>query len=129
MVVFLDEITEKIPQEAEVDRVQLEGSKIVIYAKKPNYFSKNPEIIKGIVDKFKKRVDIRAEAGVLMEPEKAKKIISETVPKDAEITEIIFLSNVSRVIIEAKKPGLVIGKAGSTFGDRTTTDSPQGQCP
>ena len=43
MVVFLDEITEKIPQEAEVDRVQLEGSKIVIYAKKPNYFSKNPE--------------------------------------------------------------------------------------
>tara|TARA_Y100000310_G_C20702729_1_gene831531 strand:+ start:7814 stop:9721 length:1908 start_codon:yes stop_codon:yes gene_type:complete len=115
MTVFLDEIQENIPKPAQVEKVQLEGSKIVIYAKKPEHFSTHPEIIKGIVDKYKKRVDIRADTSVLTDPEKAKKSITDIVPKEAEITEIVFMSEVSRVIIEAKKPGLVIGKAGATL--------------
>jgi len=115
MTVFLDEIQENIPKLAQVEKVQLEGSKIVIYSKKPDYFSTHPELVKGIVDKYKKRVDVRADAAVLSDPEKAKKTIMEMVPKEAEITEIIFMSGVSRVIIEAKKPGLVIGKAGATL--------------
>jgi hypothetical protein len=115
MTVFLDEIQENIPKPAQVEKVQLEGSKIVIYAKKLDYFSANPEIVKNIVGKYKKRVDVRADVTVLTDVEKAKKTIMDIVPKEAEITEIIFMSDVSRVIIEAKKPGLVIGKAGTTL--------------
>lgn len=115
MTVFLDEVQKEVPKEAQVEKVQLEGSKIVIYAKKPEYFSANPETIKKIVDKYKKRVDIRADPSILTDPDKAKKIITEMVPKEAEITEVIFMTGVSRVIIEAKKPGLVIGKSGNTL--------------
>ena len=115
MTVFLDEIQNDLPKQAQVEKVQLEGSKIVIYANKPDYFSEKPEIVRGIVDKYKKRVDIRATASALVDPDKAKKKIMEMVPKEAEVTEIIFMSGVSRVIIEAKKPGLVIGKAGATL--------------
>src|SRR3989339_801425 len=45
------------------------------------------------------------------------KQIKEIVPTDAEISEIIFDYHRSIVIIEAKKPGLVIGKQGSILED------------
>jgi len=39
--------------------------------------------------------------------------IQKEVPQEAEISKITFDSNLGEVIIAAKKPGLVIGKAGS----------------
>ncbi|MFH1450661.1 MAG: beta-CASP ribonuclease aCPSF1, partial [archaeon] len=84
MTVFLDEIQESISKQAQVEKVQLEGSKIVIYAKKPEFFGMHQEVIKGIVDKYKKRVDVRADASVLMEPDHAKKKIMELVPKESD---------------------------------------------
>ncbi len=47
-----------------------------------------------------------------MELEKAKAVIEKVLPKEAGLTEIIFDSQRSIVIIEAEKPGLVIGKQG-----------------
>jgi KH/beta-lactamase-domain protein len=49
---------------------------------------------------------------LLLDKEKAEKFIRETVPKEADITEIIFDVQRSIVIIEVKKPGLAIGKNG-----------------
>ena len=37
---FLDELKKQIPGSAEVTDIELEGSKIVIYTKKPEFFSK-----------------------------------------------------------------------------------------
>ena len=115
MKLFLEELKKDLPEDAEVTKTQLEGPKIVIYTKKPEYFSEKPEIIKGIVNKYKKRVDLRAHDSILVEVELAKKTINELVPKEAEISKITFLAETSRVIIEAKKPGLVIGKSGKTL--------------
>lgn len=116
MKLLLEELSkELLPESAEVTKAQLEGSKIVIYTKKPEYFSENPEIIKNLVNKYKKRVDLRAHESILVEPDLAKKVINELVPEEAEINDIIFLGDMAKVVIEAKKPGLVIGKNGKTL--------------
>ena len=60
-------------------------------------------------------MELRASEEILTDKEKTEKIIKETIPAEAEITEIIFDEQRSIVIIEAKKPGLAIGKGGETL--------------
>ena len=112
---FLEELRAEVPESADITKAQLEGSRIVIYTKTPDYFADHQELIKKLVSKYKKRVDLRAHPDILMDVEKAKKAIHELVPKEAEITDVIFSAEVSKVTIEAKKPGLVIGKSGKTL--------------
>ncbi len=112
---FLDELKNELPEEADVTKAQLEGSRIVIYTKTPDYFADNPDLIKKLVARYKKRIDLRAHPSILLEAKNAEKFIKELIPKEAEITDIIFMPEVSKVIIEAKKPGLVIGKSGRTL--------------
>ncbi len=112
---FLDELKKQLPSKAEVTEIQLEGPKIVIYTKNPDFFSENSHFVKETVDKYKKRVEIRAHPEILLKQELAMKVIKEMIPKEAEIENIVFLTELSRVVIEAKKPGLVIGKNGKTL--------------
>ncbi len=112
---FLEQLKKELPEKAEVEDITLEGSEIVILTKNPDFFRKNSHFIKETVDKFKKRVEIRSHPSVLMDQEEAEEKIKEIVPEEADIKNIIFLTEMSRVIIEARKLGLVIGKNGSTL--------------
>ena len=101
------------PGNAVITDVQFEGPEVVIYAKNPEIFSNN--FVKELAKTFRKRIAIRPDPSVLMEPEIAKTKILEIVPEDAEITNFVFDANTGEVIIESKKPGLVIGKEGNTL--------------
>ncbi|AEH06949.1 beta-CASP ribonuclease aCPSF1 [Methanothermococcus okinawensis] len=101
------------PGNALITDVQFEGPEVVIYAKNPEIFSNS--FVKELARIFRKRIAIRPDPSVLMEPEIAKDKILKIVPEDAEITNCIFDANTGEVIIESKKPGLVIGKDGSTL--------------
>jgi len=89
-----------------------EGANIVLYTKDKEFFLDNKGIIKQIVDDIKKRVELRPDPSVTMEKEKAEKAIKKMIPDEAGIAQIIFDDQRSRVIIEAEKPGLAIGKQG-----------------
>jgi len=89
-----------------------EGANIVLYTDNKEFFSKGEEKIKEVVNKIKKRIELRAEQGILTTQEDAEKEIRRIISQEAEITNIIFDIQRSVVIIEAKKPGMVIGKEG-----------------
>ncbi|ADG13842.1 KH-domain/beta-lactamase-domain protein [Methanocaldococcus infernus ME] len=108
-----EEIINKSPKGAKIIDVQFEGPELVIYVKNPEIYTN--DIIKQLAKDLRKRIVIRPDPSVLMEPELAKKKILEIVPEDAGITDIIFDANTGEVIIESKKPGLVIGKEGKTL--------------
>ena len=72
---FLEELRAEVPESADITKAQLEGSRIVIYTKTPDYFADHQELIKKLVSKYKKRVDLRAHPDILMDVEKAKKAI------------------------------------------------------
>jgi KH/beta-lactamase-domain protein len=108
-------ILEHIPKEAEITRIEFEGPALAIYAKKPEILISQEHIITNIVSMIKKRIVPRSDPSVRLPEKEAEKIIMEIVPKEAEVTNIIFDPPLGEVTIEAKKPGLVIGKNGSTL--------------
>ncbi len=114
---------------AKITDANFEGANIVLYTDNENFFIEGEGKIKEIVEQIKKRVELRADEKILSSQEDAKKKIKEIVPAEAEITEILFDEHRSIVVIEAKKPGMVIGKQGSIFSDirRKTLWTPQVQ--
>src|SRR3989338_1789604 len=94
-----------------------EGANIVLYTEDKDFFKNGESRIKEVVDKVKKRIELRADKSILASEADTEKTIRAIVPEEAEITNIIFDIQRSSVIIEAKKPGLVIGKQGSVLND------------
>ncbi|HDD34051.1 MAG TPA: MBL fold metallo-hydrolase, partial [Thermofilaceae archaeon] len=108
-------IFEHLPPGADVTRIEFEGPKIAIYTRSPRVFVKDSErLIKEIVKKIKKRIVVRGDPGVRMQPEKAEQVIKSIVPPEANIQRIFFNEVTGEVEIEAEKPGYVIGKGGET---------------
>ncbi|MEM2341062.1 MAG: beta-CASP ribonuclease aCPSF1 [Candidatus Bathyarchaeia archaeon] len=108
-------ILEHIPKEAGITRIEFEGPALAIYAKKPEILVEKENIITNIVNIIKKRIVLRSDPSVRLPEKETERIIFEVVPKEAEITNITFDPPLGEVVIEAKKPGLVIGKNGSTL--------------
>ena len=110
------EILKNLP-ENKISDVNFEGANIVLYTKDKDFFLNNNGMIKRIVDDIKKRVELRPDPSITMDLEEAEKIIRSIIPEEAGVDQIIFDPQRSRVIIEAEKPGLAIGKQGSILRD------------
>lgn len=110
-----------IPEEADVTEVEFEGPEISIYLRNPKILVDDSELVKELAKSIRKRIVIRSDPSVRMPPAEAAQKIKEIVNKEAEITTIAFDENVGEVIIEAKKPGLVIGRNGVTLKEITRT--------
>ena len=95
-----------------ITEANFEGANIVLYTNNEKFFREGESRIKEIVEQIKKRIELRADEKILVNSEKAREKIKEIVPAEAEITNIIFDAQRSVVVIEAKKPGMVIGKQG-----------------
>lgn len=108
-------ILQHVPREAEITRVEFEGPRLAIYTKKPEILLSQSYIVSDIVSLIRKRITLRSDPSIRMKPEEAEKFICSIVPKEAEITNILFDENIGEVVIEAKKPGLVISKNGATL--------------
>jgi len=121
MADILKEILKDIPK-GKISDAGFEGANIVLYTKDEDFFIDNRGIIKEIVDKLKKRIELRPDPSITMEIEKAENQIRKIIPEEASIVNIIFDPQRSRVIIEAEKPGIAIGKQGETLREiRTKT--------
>ncbi len=117
---ILKTVTEQF--RGDITEANFEGANIVLYTDNERFFKTGEGKIKEIVNQIKKRIELRADQKILHTQEKVEEEIKKIVPEDAEITNIIFDSHRSTVVIEAKKPGLVIGKQGSILEEiRNTT--------
>lgn len=115
MADILKSIKEELPKV--ISDATFEGANIVLYTDDKDFFKTGESKVKSVVDKIKKRIELRAEKSILLSETETEKTIRALVPEEAEITNIIFDLQRSSVIIEAKKPGLVIGKQGSILND------------
>lgn len=128
MTDILESIKTELPRGI-VSSMNFEGANIVVYTADRKFFKEGDESIKKVVDRIKKRVELRAEDSLLMDKEKTEEVIRKIIPTEAEITQVIFDEPRSIVVIEGKKPGLVIGKGGDLLKDikKETFWSPQVQ--
>jgi uncharacterized protein len=107
-----DQIMASIPSNVKLSSIEFEGPEIALYSKNEDFIGNEREEIKILVKKLRKRIVVRSDPSIRLENDLTVAFIKENVPEDAEITKIMFNENLGEVIIEAKKPGVVIGKAG-----------------
>jgi len=108
-------ILQKVPREAEVTRIEYEGPMLAVYTKKPEILVDQSNIVAEIVGVIRKRIVIRPDPSVRIPEVEAEKIARELIPVEAEITDINFDPSLGEIIIETKKPGLVIGRNGAVL--------------
>ena len=106
-------ILEYVPKEAEVTRIEFEGPTLAVYTKKPEVLIEQSSIIADIVSLIRKRIVVRSDPSVRVSEKEAENLITKIVSSEAEITGISFDPSLGEVIIEAKKPGIVIGRNGT----------------
>ncbi len=108
-------ILEKVPREAEVTRIEYEGPMLAVYTKRPEILVDQSSIVAEIVGVIRKRIVIRPDPSVRLPEVEAEKITRELIAPEAEITDITFDPSLGEIIIETKKPGLVIGRNGAVL--------------
>jgi KH/beta-lactamase-domain protein len=116
-----------MPREAEITRIEFEGPRLAIYVKNVVLLQEQSYIVTDIVNLLHKRIVIRSDPSIRVPEAEAEKKIKEIIPAEAEVTSVNFDPTLGEVVIEAKKPGLAIGKDGATLQSiiRTTSWRPR----
>ncbi len=108
-------IRSMLPQDAGFDHSEFEGTDIVVYVNDLKAVYRDESLIGSIASSIKKKLVVRSVEKNLMQTQQAEQIIKSIVPQEAVIGSVHFAPEFGEVYLEALKPGLVIGKGGSTL--------------
>ena len=108
---YLKIVEENLPELNDA-RIHYEGSKIVVYTRNKEFFLAQERKIKEIVDKIKKRIEVRIESDSLPSTEETIAKIREIIPDEAGIEDIYFEPDFSKVTINVKRPQIAVGEQG-----------------
>jgi KH/beta-lactamase-domain protein len=114
-----EEITRELPSDISVSEVKYEGPELVVYTRDPKKFARQGDLIRQLASKLRKRITVRPDPDALAEPRDAREQIISVIPEDAGVTDLDFHKDTGEVVIEAEKPGMVIGRHGSTLREIT----------
>ncbi|WP_188877825.1 beta-CASP ribonuclease aCPSF1 [Halarchaeum nitratireducens] len=112
-------IADEVPPDISVTEVKYEGPELVVYTRDPKKFAENGDLIRRLASQLRKRITVRPDPDVLSPPREARGEIMDVVPEDAGVTDLDFHEDTGEVVIEASKPGMVIGRHGSTLREIT----------
>jgi KH/beta-lactamase-domain protein len=108
-------LEEETPLSGDISKVDLEGPYIVLYCRDFKDFVENGNLVKDLAKRLKKRIILRPDPDLLMDAKQAEQEIRKIVPPEAEVMRMNFNEELGEVIIEAGKPGMVVGKEGIIF--------------
>jgi KH/beta-lactamase-domain protein len=112
-------IEDEVPSDITITEVTYEGPELVVYTRNPKRFARNGDLIRKLASKLRKRITVRPDPSVLSRPDDAKAQIESVIPENAGVTDLDFHADTGEVVIEAEKPGMVIGRHGSTLREIT----------
>lgn len=100
-------ILQSIPQEANVTKIEYEGPRIALYTNTPRYLMENNQIISNLVNVIKKRIVVRTDESIRKSEEEARQILTQLIPKEADLQSTFFDTATGEVSLEAKRPWLL----------------------
>lgn len=109
-VKILDEIIKELPKN-KIASVEFEAANIVIYTNNSDFLFSGRGIIRTIVSKYKKRIELRASTSLLMSIEDAKKTITSLL-EGVNISEFKFDTSRSILTLEVDNVGAAVGREG-----------------
>ncbi|WP_136687680.1 beta-CASP ribonuclease aCPSF1 [Halorhabdus amylolytica] len=112
-------IESEVPNDISITEVTYEGPELVVYTRDPKTFADNGDLVRRLASKLRKRITVRPDPEVLSRPSEAREQIRAVIPEEASVTDLDFHEDTGEVVIEAEKPGMVIGRHGSTLREIT----------
>ncbi len=112
-------IVSEVPNDISVSDVTYEGPELVVYTRDPKKFASDGDLIRRLASKLRKRITVRPDPEVLARPSEARERIRSVIPEEAGVADLDFHADTGEVVIEAEKPGVVIGRHGSTLREIT----------
>ncbi len=106
-----------LPDNIEVTDIELEGPHIVLYTKQLDAFLSGGDLLRQVAQRLRRRVLVRSDPAILIDPKEAEKQIRELIPPEAEINQLFFEPETGEVTIEAANPGAAIGRGGAVLND------------
>jgi KH/beta-lactamase-domain protein len=97
-------ILQSLPQEASLTKIEYEGPCIALYSRNPSYLLHNNQLVLNMVNSIKKRIVIRTDESLRRSQDEARKIIAESVPRDAGLVSTFFDAALGEAVIFARKP-------------------------
>jgi len=110
-------ILQSIPKEADVTKIDYEGPRIAIYTKKPRYLMEHNEVISNMVNVIKKRIVVRTEESIRKSEEEARQILTQALPKEADLRGTFFDTAIGEVTVEVKRPWLLYNTEAFNMAD------------
>ncbi len=103
-------IIEHMPKDAEITRIEFEGPRLAIYVKNVALLAEQSYVVTEIVNLLHKRIVVRSDQSIRLPEREAEVNIRKILPIEAEVESVNFDPSLGEVVIEAKKPGVAIGK-------------------
>src|SRR5215472_6367415 len=103
-------IIEHMPKDAEITRIEFEGPRLAIYVKNVALLAEQSYVVTEIVNLLHKRIVVRSDQSIRLPEREADLNIRKILPAEAEVGSVNFDPSLGEVVIEAKKPGVAIGK-------------------
>ncbi|MFT4950203.1 MAG: KH/beta-lactamase-domain protein, partial [Natronomonas sp.] len=113
------EVEQEVPSGITITEVTYEGPELVIYTRDPKKFAQDGDLVRRLASKLRKRITVRPDPASLAPPEAAGEDIERIIPEEAGVADLDFHIDTGEVVIEAEKPGMVIGRHGSTLREIT----------
>ncbi|MFT4250193.1 MAG: beta-CASP ribonuclease aCPSF1 [Candidatus Woesearchaeota archaeon] len=111
MTDFIKEVLKHVPKE-KITEACFEGANIVLYTKSKKFFLNHSQEVRKAVAAVKKRIEVRPDPDMCLSQAEAQEKIMKMFEEEVGIAQIIFDPRRSVVIIEAEKPGSIIGRGG-----------------
>jgi KH/beta-lactamase-domain protein len=114
-----DQIEAELPDSLSIVDLTFEGPELVIYTDTPREFAERDGLIGHLASTVRKRITVRPTPGTRTPPKEARERILAHIPEAAGVGDLQFYEATGEVLVEAEKPGLVIGQRGDTLQDIT----------
>lgn len=111
------DIKQSLGSTINITGIEFEGPEIAIYCNNEAFVGSESEEVKNLVKRLRKRIVVRSDPSIRVNNDETVSFIQQIVPTEAEITKILFNENLGEVVVEARKPGVAIGKAGQNLRD------------
>ena len=115
------QIESETPESITISSVSFEGPRLVLYTPDVQTFAERDRLVPKLAQSLRKRLVIRPTPDALVPEAGAETEIRTIIPDEAGITDLEFDSDTGEVLIEAAKPGMVVGRHGNTLDEIRAT--------
>ncbi|MBO3799573.1 MAG: beta-CASP ribonuclease aCPSF1 [Candidatus Brockarchaeota archaeon] len=100
-------IFEKIPRDAKIVGIEMEGPTIAVYVENLNFLAGGQQVLAEVAKQLRKRIIVRSAASVRAPKEETETIIRQVVPQEAGLEAIVFNEVFGEVLVSVRNPDIV----------------------